>query len=151
MTKTYEVTLEALPRVSGETLARLKAGSTGCLFCATILKYIVAGDRVGPALHKDGTTFTVEDQKRHILELKGHALTKEQVKDLRARAGTCRKPDGSGCFYCARILDAVTKDGLLRDWPQGSKDEQMKITVDEQVGHLMLEAGRAIVWEEVPA
>jgi hypothetical protein len=148
-----EVTLElsALPRLSGETMAFLKASAQACADCHAILKYVVAGDRVGPALRKDGSTFTVDDQKQHILELKGMALTKEHVTIVRSRAGTCREKDGTGCFYCARILDSITKEGLLREWPQDNKYEQIKLTVDNQRAHLMLEFGVPVVWEEVPS
>jgi hypothetical protein len=151
MTKTATVSLELLPRVSGETLALLKAGAATCGDCAAIVKYLVAVDHVGPALRKDGTPFSVEEEKRHILELKGQAVTKAQVKMLQDRAGTSTKPDGRGCFYCARILAAMTPEGLLRVWPQDSKHEQLKITVDEQITHIMLESGVPVVWEKVTA
>lgn len=151
MTKTNRVSLDSLPRISGETLDLMKMSATKCLDCAVILKYLLVGDRVGPALRKDGSKFSVQEQTRHILELKGVALKEAGVERLRALAGTCREPAGSGCFYCARILDAMTEDGLLRDWPQDSKEEQTKITVDDQRAHILLECGEPIIWEEVPA
>lgn len=139
------------PQISGETMTVLKLGSARCTDCAAILKSLVTGDRLSPGWHADGTPYPVEEQKRHILETKGLALSPEKVKYLRSRAGTARKENGTGCFYCARILDAMTKDGQLREWPVDSKYENLKLTVEAQSGHVMLEFGIPVEWEVVEA
>jgi hypothetical protein len=148
---TYEVTIEALPQVSRETLALLRAAEKTCAECALILKHVVADDRLLPVYREDQTPVPLDKVKRHILEMKGYALSPEGIKTIRRKAGTCRKPDGRGCFYCARILDALAPDGTLREWPQDDKFEQVRIPVEAQKAHLMVEAGLPVVWEEVPA
>ena len=151
MSPTYEVSIEALPQISEETLALLRDSAPSCEACALILKHVVAGDRLAPVWRDDKTEMKLDQVKRHILEMKGLALSKENIKFLREREGTCRKPNGSGCWYCARILEAMTKEGLLRDWPQDAKDEQLKIPVDSQITHIMIETGKPVIWEEVKA
>ena len=151
MTQTYEVSIEALPQISEETMTLLRDSALICPTCSLILKHVVAGDRLSPVWRDDKTEMKLDQVKRHILEMKGLALSKETVKFLRARAGTCRKPNGSGCWYCARILDSITKEGLLQDWPKDVKDEQLKIPVDSQITHIMLETGKPVIWEEVKA
>jgi hypothetical protein len=143
-----ELEMEPLVRLSDETMSLLRESASTCADCAAILKYLVDVNGVGPALRRDGTTFKVDEQKRHLLELKGLALPKDAVKFLRERAATCREPDGAGCFYCARILDAMTKDGRLREWPHDSKDEQVRMPIESQRVHVMLEVGKRPVWEE---
>lgn len=139
------------PQISGETMTVLKSGAARCADCASILKSLVTGDRLSPGWHADGTPFPVEAQKRHILEMKWLAFSPENVKYLRSRAGTARKENGTGCFYCARILDAMTKDGQLREWPLDSKYENLKLSVEAQSGHVMLEFGIPVEWEIVKA
>lgn len=142
----------AMPvRLSAETLEQLRAGAQRCADCAAILHHL-DGDRLAPTWRpKDGSPFGVEEQKRHIMELKGLAVNEEGMALLLERAGTCRRPNGSGCFFCARILDALSSDGTLRVWPADKKDEQVKISVDAQIGHMMLERGEPVEWIEVPA
>jgi hypothetical protein len=143
-----EMQLESLLRLSDATLALLRASAASCAECASIQKALIDVNGVGPGWRADGTPFKVDDQKRHLLELKGLALPKDTVKFLRGRAGTCRKPDGIGCLYCARILDAMTKDGVLRDWPHDSKDEEVQMSVESQRVHIMIEVGKTPIWEE---
>lgn len=148
MGQTALVTLEPLAQLSEDTLRCLNESAPKCADCATILKHVVDGNRLKPAWRPDGTPFKYEDMKRHILEMKGLALSPEVKALVKARAGTCRKPDGVGCWYCARILDALSKDGMLRDWPQDKTPEQVRIPVDSQQAHLIIELGGAVQWEE---
>jgi hypothetical protein len=149
MSPTYEVTIEPLPQVSVETLRLLRESAPACEECALILKHVVAGDRLGPVWRPDGTQMTVEQVKRHVLEMKGYALSPKAVENLLKRAGTSRRPNGRGCFYCARILDALSEDGMLREWPADDKTEQVRIPIESQRAHLMVEAGLPAIWEEV--
>lgn len=142
------VEIRPLLRLSDETMELLRVSAPKCADCASILKHLVDRNGIGPAWRADGTPYGTEDQKRHILEAKGLALSPARVEFLKARAGTCRKPDGSGCWYCARILDALTKEGMLREWPANQKDEQVRMSVDAQRAHIMLETGEIPVWEE---
>lgn len=137
-------------RLSEETQEQLRAGATLCADCGTILLHLKE-NRLVPARRPDGSTFSVAEQKRHIMELKGLAVSEKGRALLEERAGTCRRPNGSGCFFCARILDALSSDGTLRVWPADKKDEQVKISVDAQIGHMMLERGEPVEWIEVPA
>ena len=136
--------------LSGETLAILKEGAQKCSDCAAILKSLEGENTLAAGWHADKTPFPVAAQRRHILETKGLALPAASVRFLRIRAGTCRDEGGSGCFYCARILEAMAEDGLLRDWPHDRKDEQVKLSVDDQRAHIVLEHGQPVEWEEVP-
>lgn len=143
------VSLEPLALLREDTIAVVRASAPTCADCATILKNIVDGNRLRPAWRPDGSPFPYEEMKRHILEAIGVALSPAMRDFVKRRAGTCRKPDGVGCFYCARILDSLSKDGMLREWPQDKTPEQGKIPVESQKAHLMLETGRAVEWEEV--
>lgn len=151
MSPTYEVSIEALPQISEETMSLLRDSAPSCADCALILKHVVGSDRLAPVWRPDGTEMKLDQVKQHILELKGLALSTLTIKFLRERAGTCRKPNGVGCIYCARILDSLSKEGRLRDWPHDTKDEQLTIPVDSQVTHIMLETGKPVIWEEARA
>lgn len=142
------VRVEPLVKLSDETVALLREGARTCSDCACILKHLLGDNRLGPAWRADGTPFKVDEEKRHILELKGLALPPDTVAFLKVRAGTCRRSGGSGCLFCARILDAMTKDGMLREWPHDNKDEQVKIPIDGQIAHIMVELGKNPTWEE---
>ena len=75
-------------------------------------------------------------------QAKAVRLKEETVRFLRGRAGTCREPDGVGCWMCARILDSILPDGTLREWPHDQPDEALKYPVSAQRTHVLLEQGK---------
>lgn len=137
-------------RLSAETMDLLRRGSADCAACRVILG-AMDGDRLGKAKFANGKPYSIDAQRRHVLELKGLALSEETEALVKGKAGTCREPNGRGCFLCARILDAMQDDGILRDWPQDKTPEQGKFLVEAQIGHILLERGQGVEWEEVPA
>ncbi len=147
MSRTATVSLEPLLRMSPPTLEVVLEAAADCPDCAAIKAALVDGNALGPA-RRGGKPFTVEQQKAHVLTTKGTVISREARAMLRERAGTCRRPDVVGCFYCARILDVIDVHGKLNDWPK-EKDEQVRIPVDAQEAHVMLEAGGAVEWVEV--
>jgi hypothetical protein len=151
MSPTYEVTIEPLPQVTEETLRLIREAAATCEECALILKHVVDTDKLAPVWRPDGTQMTVAQVKRHVLEMKGYALSPKGIEMVRKKAGTSRRPNGHGCWYCARILDAMAPDGTLREWPADDKTEQIRIPVESQQAHLMVEAGLPAIWDEVKA
>jgi hypothetical protein len=148
MAKTVvEVSIHPLTRLTEETLRELAESAEKCGDCALILKGLVDGNGLGSVVRADGRQFKEEEQKRHLLEMKGLALTPENVADLRRKAGACRQ-GGSGCFFCARILDALSPDRRLQQWPAGDKMEQGTLPVEAQRAHVMVEFGHRVEWEE---
>jgi hypothetical protein len=146
---TYEVSIETLPQISEETMRLLREAAPSCEDCALILKHVVAGDRLAPVWRDDKIEMKLDQVKRHILEMKGYALSAKSMEVIRKKAGTCRRPNGRGCWYCARILDSIAPDGTLREWPQDDKSEQVRLPVESQRAHLMVEAGLPVIWDEV--
>lgn len=71
-------------------------------------------------------------------------LSPETVELLRGRVGTLYedRANGTGCCWCMRILEALTKDRALRPWPPGATAEAVEYPVEGQRRHVLLETGK---------